>query len=250
MLRLVVLPQALRGRSSRPTTSQFLNLVKNSSLAVAIGYPDLISITNTTLNQTGQAIEAIALAMTVYLAISLTLSLAMNGYNAAILKTRRTQPHDAHGSTSSASIRRAPMLSRSHECRSRPPSSACSDRATPAVLAPSSSGGWSTPSGRSPGRETRRHAAPPGARVRAGPSSPNALASSCAARIRSTEQWRPAVACLMFVALYAASTVRIWWNWRLLSLWIVLPAAAVALLRGGVLRALTTSRANSGADCR
>ena len=59
-----------------PTTSQFLNLVKNSSLAVAIGYPDLISITNTTLNQTGQAIEAIDVAMVVYLAISLAISLA------------------------------------------------------------------------------------------------------------------------------------------------------------------------------
>ena len=61
-----------------PTTSQFLNLVKNSSLAVAIGYPDLLSITSTTLNQTGQAIEAIALAAIVYLTISLTISLFMN----------------------------------------------------------------------------------------------------------------------------------------------------------------------------
>jgi general L-amino acid transport system permease protein len=85
VLRLVVLPQALRVIIP-PTTSQVLNLTKNSSLAVAIGYPDLISITNTTLNQTGQAIEAIALAMAVYLVVSLTLSLAMNVYNAAILR--------------------------------------------------------------------------------------------------------------------------------------------------------------------
>ena len=84
VLRLVLLPQALRVVIP-PTTGQFLNLTKNSSLAVAIGYPDLISITNTTLNQTGQAIEAIALAMIVYLAISLSLSLAMNRYNARIL---------------------------------------------------------------------------------------------------------------------------------------------------------------------
>jgi general L-amino acid transport system permease protein len=84
-LWLVVLPQALRVMIP-PTTSQFLNLTKNSSLAVAIGYPDLISITNTTLNQTGQAIEAIALAMTVYLAVSVSVSLAMNAYNAAILR--------------------------------------------------------------------------------------------------------------------------------------------------------------------
>jgi general L-amino acid transport system permease protein len=85
ILRLVVLPQALRVIIP-PTTSQFLNLTKNSSLAVAIGYPDLISITNTTLNQTGQAIEAIALAMAVYLGVSVSLSLTMNAYNAAILR--------------------------------------------------------------------------------------------------------------------------------------------------------------------
>ena len=83
ILRLVVLPQALRVIVP-PTTSQFLNLAKNSSLAVAIGYPDLISITNTTLNQTGQAIEAITLVMIVYLAISLTISLAMNLYDDAV----------------------------------------------------------------------------------------------------------------------------------------------------------------------
>jgi general L-amino acid transport system permease protein len=85
ILRLVVLPQALRVVIP-PTTSQFLNLLKNSSLAVAIGYPDLISITSSTLNQTGQAIEAIALAMAAYLAVSLGVSLAMNAYNAAILR--------------------------------------------------------------------------------------------------------------------------------------------------------------------
>jgi general L-amino acid transport system permease protein len=76
-LWLIVFPQALRVIVP-PTTSQFLNLVKNSSLAVAIGYPDLLSITSTTLNQTGQAIEAIALAAVIYLTISLTISLFMN----------------------------------------------------------------------------------------------------------------------------------------------------------------------------
>jgi general L-amino acid transport system permease protein len=83
-LRFVVLPQALRVIIP-PSTSQFLNLFKNSSLAVAIGYPDLMSITNTTLNQTGQAIEAIALAMIVYLAVSLAVSAGMNLYNRATL---------------------------------------------------------------------------------------------------------------------------------------------------------------------
>jgi general L-amino acid transport system permease protein len=79
-LRLVILPQALRVIIP-PTTSQFLNLAKNSSLAVAIGYPDLISVTNVTLNQTGEAIEAMTLGMILYLAISLAISVAMNLYN-------------------------------------------------------------------------------------------------------------------------------------------------------------------------
>ena len=79
-LRLVVLPQALRVMIP-PLTSQYLNLTKNSSLAVAIGYPDLVSVSNTTLNQTGQAIEAIVLTMVVYLTISLAISGLMNWTN-------------------------------------------------------------------------------------------------------------------------------------------------------------------------
>ena len=79
-LRHVILPQALR-MMVPPTTSQYLNLVKNSSLAVAIGYPDLVSIANTTINQTGQAIEGIAIIMAVYLTISLAISALMNAYN-------------------------------------------------------------------------------------------------------------------------------------------------------------------------
>jgi len=79
-LRLVILPQALRVIIP-PLTSQYLNLTKNSSLAVAIGYPDLVSVSNTTLNQTGQAIEAIALMMAVYLTLSLAISGLMNWYN-------------------------------------------------------------------------------------------------------------------------------------------------------------------------
>ena len=79
-MRLIILPQALR-IIIPPTTNQYLNLTKNSSLAVAIGYPDLVSITNTSLNQTGQAIECIAIMMSVYLTISLSISAVMNIYN-------------------------------------------------------------------------------------------------------------------------------------------------------------------------
>ena len=82
-MRKVVLPQALRVIVP-PMTSQFLNLTKNSSLAVAIGYPDLVSIANTTMNQTGQAIEGIAIIMAVYLTISLSISAFMNWYNARV----------------------------------------------------------------------------------------------------------------------------------------------------------------------
>jgi general L-amino acid transport system permease protein len=83
-LRLVVVPQALRVILP-PLTSQYLNLTKNSSLATAIGYPDLFAVfAGTTLNQTHQAIEIIAITMAVYLLISLTTSLLMNWYNARV----------------------------------------------------------------------------------------------------------------------------------------------------------------------
>jgi general L-amino acid transport system permease protein len=88
VLRQIVLPQALRVIIP-PMTSQYLNLTKNSSLAVAIGYQDIVSVANTTLNQTGQAIEAIALIMAVFLTISLGISLFMNWYNAHIALVER-----------------------------------------------------------------------------------------------------------------------------------------------------------------
>ncbi len=87
-MRLVMLPQALRVIIP-PLTNQYLNLTKNSSLAVAIGYPDLVSIANTAINQTGRAVECITIVMLVYLVISLATSLLMNWYNArAAIKER------------------------------------------------------------------------------------------------------------------------------------------------------------------
>ncbi len=87
-MRLVMLPQALRVIIP-PMTNQFLNLTKNSSLAVAIGYPDVVSISNTAINQTGRAVECIAIVMLVYLSTSLITSLLMNWYNArAAIKER------------------------------------------------------------------------------------------------------------------------------------------------------------------
>jgi general L-amino acid transport system permease protein len=80
-MKLVVLPQALRVIIP-PLTNQYLNLTKNSSLAVAVGYPDVVSIANTTINQSGRAVECIAIIMLVYLSTSLSTSIFMNWYNA------------------------------------------------------------------------------------------------------------------------------------------------------------------------
>ena len=79
-MRLVTLPQALRVIIP-PMTNQYLNITKNSSLAVAVGYPDIVSIANTALNQTGRAVECISLVMAVYLITSLGTSALMNWYN-------------------------------------------------------------------------------------------------------------------------------------------------------------------------
>ena len=87
-MSLIVLPQALRVIVP-PMTSEYLSLIKNSSLAVIIGYPDLVSVANTTINQTGQAVEGIAMIMAVYLVISLLISLFMNLYNRAVSLVER-----------------------------------------------------------------------------------------------------------------------------------------------------------------
>ncbi|MGO4671510.1 amino acid ABC transporter permease [Bosea sp. 2YAB26] len=87
-MRLVVLPQALRVIVP-PLTSSYLSTFKNSSLAIAIGYPDLVMVSNTTMNQTGQAIEGIAIFMLVYLSMSITISLFMNWYNARVALVER-----------------------------------------------------------------------------------------------------------------------------------------------------------------
>ncbi len=88
VLRLVILPQALRVIIP-PLTSQMLNLTKNSSLAIAIGYSDFVSVANTTINQTGQAIEGVALIMLVYLFFSLSTSVFMNWYNKKMMLVER-----------------------------------------------------------------------------------------------------------------------------------------------------------------
>jgi general L-amino acid transport system permease protein len=88
VMRLVLLPQALRVIVP-PMTSQYLNITKNSSLAIAIGYPDLVASINVTINQTGQAIENVLLIMAAYLSVSLSISAFMNWYNKRIALRER-----------------------------------------------------------------------------------------------------------------------------------------------------------------
>lgn len=88
VMRLVLLPQALR-IIVPPMTSQYLNITKNSSLAIAIGYPDLVASVNVTINQTGQAIENILIIMVAYLSVSLSISAFMNWYNKRIALRER-----------------------------------------------------------------------------------------------------------------------------------------------------------------
>ena len=88
ILRAIILPQALRVIIP-PLTSQYLNLTKNSSLAVAIGYQDIVSIGDTVLNQSGQALEVISIFMAFYLTISLLTSAFMNWYNKHIALVER-----------------------------------------------------------------------------------------------------------------------------------------------------------------
>ena len=88
VLRLVILPQALRVIIP-PLTSQMLNLTKNSTLAIAIGFPDFVSVANTTINQPGQAIEGVGMIMVVYLFFSLSTSAFMNWYNKRVALVER-----------------------------------------------------------------------------------------------------------------------------------------------------------------
>ena len=88
-LRLVIIPQALRVIIP-PLTNQYLNLMKNSSLGAAVGYPEMVALfAGTVLNQTGQAIETMAITMSVYLAISISISILMNWYNKRIALIER-----------------------------------------------------------------------------------------------------------------------------------------------------------------
>ena len=88
LMRLVIFPQALRAILP-PLSNQYLNLAKNSSLAIAVGYPDLYAIASTTFNQTGRAVEVMILICATYLTICLVISLLMNMYNRSVQLVER-----------------------------------------------------------------------------------------------------------------------------------------------------------------
>jgi general L-amino acid transport system permease protein len=268
-LRLVVFPQAVR-LIVPPATSQFLNLTKNSSLAVAIGYPDLIAVTNTTLNQTGQAVEALALAMLVYLAISLVISLAMNRYNRAI-QTREVRA----ASPVAAPAARPPALHRELSARGSEPAIAgrwvpdLGDGSLiphPPVIPPVAGtvrrrplfrdgtnaivtavlglcGAYATVRFLRWAVVNAVWTLPPGmdSSICRAAADEGACWAVITERFRFIffgvypygEQWRPALVCLLFVALYLVSARRAWWKLWLLGVWIAVPAAAGVLLRGG-----------------
>jgi general L-amino acid transport system permease protein len=83
-----IFPQALR-LAIPPLASQYMNLIKNSSLAVVIGYPDLVSIGNTSINQNGQALEVIVIVMAVYLTMNLVVAVIMNAVNRRVTRAPR-----------------------------------------------------------------------------------------------------------------------------------------------------------------
>jgi general L-amino acid transport system permease protein len=88
VLRLIVMPQALR-LIIPPATNQYLDLAKSSSLAIAIGYPDLVAVINGIITDTGQAIECVAMIMGAFLLVSLSISALMNWYNARMRLVER-----------------------------------------------------------------------------------------------------------------------------------------------------------------
>jgi general L-amino acid transport system permease protein len=91
ILRLIVLPQALR-IVVPPVTSQFLSLTKNSSLAVAIGYPELVRVSQVTISETGRAVECVTIMLTVYLALSLLTAFLMDRYNRRVMRRGGAAP--------------------------------------------------------------------------------------------------------------------------------------------------------------
>jgi len=221
-MRRVVLPQALRAILP-PLTSWYLNTVKNSSLAIAVGYPDLLSVVDTIINQTGQAIEGVLILITVYLIVNLLLSLLINWYEVRILRTAA-----AAGATATAQ----PAQWSWRSLLGSPPRALLSiTLAAGASYAVWSVIDWLVLSATLSGTAADcRHAS-----------------GACWPFVRENyriilfgtfpleEQWRPAVCVILFSAALALSFRRRIWGMPLAAVWLSAIVGTVLLMNGGFL---------------
>lgn len=231
-LRHVLLPQSLRAILP-PLGSWYLNTVKNSSLAVAIAYPDLVSVVDTLINQTGQAIEGVAIIVAAYLSINAIIAALLNAYNARVMRTGA-----AAGATATMPARRSigPLSVWSVRAIARAELFPNPSRGvlsivliTAAVLVLWQAIDWLFLS----------------AAFTGGAAACRAAAGACWPFIAENyrlilfglypaeEQWRAVTVVLLFAALLSASFVRALWNVRLIALWAAGLAGALILMRGG-----------------
>ncbi|MDQ8757374.1 ABC transporter permease subunit [Sphingosinicella sp. LHD-64] len=233
-LRHVVLPQALR-IIIPPMTSWHVNTIKNSSLAVAIGFPELVSVVDTIINQTGQAIEGVAIIVATFLALSLLLSAALNLYGA-----RRPW---APGTASVAG--RAPPRAETPDLTSVPAFVAWARRSLfgtwPQVLATvvllaalgtalSSLVNWAILDSTFVGGAERCRQRDGACWLFIGETHRLILFGT----YPQAEQWRPALVCLLFPAALAASFVKVLWSRALLFIWLGVLVLSLILMSGGL----------------
>lgn len=225
-MRYVIMPQAMRAIVP-PMTSWHLNTVKNSSLAIAVGYPDLVSVIDTIINQTGQAIEGVAIMVAVYLMINLLVSAALNSYNARITRT---------GPAATDGARRSRRGKRRTDAALRSLFSSPSNAITSSlllvllILALWQIVNWAVIS----------------AAVTGDSGDCRAVSGACWPFIRENyreilfgtyphdERWRGVLVLIVFFSSLAASFWTSLWNRRLVAIWATALVIMVVLMRGGV----------------
>lgn len=236
ILRHVVLPQSLRAILP-PLASWYLNTVKNSSLAVVVAYPDLVSIVDTIINQTGQAVEGVAIIVLVFLSINLVIASLLNAYNARLVRVGAAAgPLAAWGAASGARKKTGmPASYRARIARNLFPNASRS-LGTLALLAIAGLAAWAvidwlivsaTFSGGATACRTAEGACWP------------FIVANYRLILFGTfpleEQWRTVLVVLVFAGLLTASFVRRFWNAKLVTLWAVAIVVTLILMKGGVL---------------
>lgn len=232
-LHHVMIPQSLRAILP-PLGSWYLNTVKNSSLAVAIAYPDLVSVVDTLINQTGQAIEGVAIIVAAYLTINAIIATLLNAYNARVVRTGAaagaTATLPARRSTGPWSVRSVRAIATAQLFPNLPRGALSVALLAVAMLVIWRAIDWLFLS----------------AAFSGGAAACRSAAGTCWPFIAENyrlilfglypadEQWRASLVMLLFALLVGASFVRTWWNIRLVGLWSVGLAAALILMRGGL----------------